>query len=85
MSKLEHQFNETSKVIERTAKARRQAAQAYVDVGDHLNTFATTESYAPLAEGIKRLARSTKVTADLLAMQVGFRDCVRTYVAQRGC
>lgn len=70
MTRLELQFNETAKVVEKVSKARRQVAQAYNDVGDHLNTFATTETYTPLANGIKKLARTTKVQADLLAVQV---------------
>ncbi|ORY80719.1 Vps5 C terminal like-domain-containing protein [Leucosporidium creatinivorum] len=69
MTRLELQFNETAKVVEKVSKARRQVAQAYNDVGDHLNTFATTETYTPLANGIKKLARTTKVQADLLAVQ----------------
>lgn len=73
MSRLELQFNETAKVVEKVSRARRQVAQAYSDVGDCLNTFATTETYAPLAGGIKKLARTTKVQADLLAVQVRSR------------
>lgn len=80
MTRLELQFNETSKVIEKVSKARRQVALAYNDVGDHLNTFATTETYTPLANGIKKLARTTKVQADLLAVQVNRLPLVSSLV-----
>lgn len=70
MIRLETAFSETSKVIERIAKSRRAVAAAYADVGDHLTTFSTTESYVPLANGIKKLARTTKIIGDLQAILV---------------
>lgn len=73
MSGLEHACIDASKVVEKVAKARRGYAGALADVGDHLNTFSTTETYGPLATGIKKLARTTKLTADLAAIQV--RSC----------
>lgn len=70
MSRLEANFLESSKSVMTTARARRSVAQAMTEVGDHLNDFATTESYSPLANGIKKLGRTTKVTAELMASQV---------------
>lgn len=70
MSKLEYNFTETARAVDKVAKARRNVAIATSDVGDHLNTFATTETYTPLANGIKKLARTTKVSADLAVNQV---------------
>jgi hypothetical protein len=72
MNRLENQLLDTAKVVEKVSRARRSVAVAYSDVGDHLNTFATTETYTPLASGIKKLARTTKIHADLLAVQVSF-------------
>ncbi|EMS18242.1 hypothetical protein NBRC10512_003927 [Rhodotorula toruloides] len=67
MSRLESTFHDTAKTIDRVSKTRRAAATSVNDLGDQLNTFALAESYAPLAAGFKRLARSVKVDADLLA------------------
>ncbi|KAJ8296205.1 Vacuolar protein sorting-associated protein 17 [Rhodotorula toruloides] len=69
MSRLESTFHDTAKTIDRVSKTRRAAATSVNDLGDQLNTFALAESYAPLAAGFKRLARSVKVDADLLAVQ----------------
>ncbi|BGP22509.1 vacuolar protein sorting-associated protein VPS17 [Rhodotorula toruloides] len=69
MSRLESTFHDTAKTIDRVSKTRRAAATSVNDLGDQLNTFALAESYAPLANGFKRLARTMKVDADLLAVQ----------------
>ncbi|KAM0751557.1 hypothetical protein T439DRAFT_312879 [Meredithblackwellia eburnea MCA 4105] len=69
MNKLEHNFGEVARGVEKVAKARRNAAVAQADVSDHLQTFATTETYVPLAIGIKKLARTIKVGADLSVNQ----------------
>ncbi|GAA5916372.1 hypothetical protein JCM5296_006190 [Sporobolomyces johnsonii] len=69
MARLETAFMDAAKVVERTSKTRRAAATAVNELGDQLNTFAMAEGYQPLANGFKRLARSCKVDADLLAIQ----------------
>ncbi|GAA5951248.1 hypothetical protein JCM21900_004387 [Sporobolomyces salmonicolor] len=69
MARLETAFMDTAKVVERTSKTRRATATAVNELGDQLNTFAMAEGYQPLANGFKRLARSCKVDADLLAIQ----------------
>ncbi|KAI5481067.1 hypothetical protein MNV49_006253 [Pseudohyphozyma bogoriensis] len=69
MGKLELQFNETAKAVDKVAKTRRAYALASLDLAEHVNTFATTETYAPLANGMRKLSRTTKVSADLLANQ----------------
>ncbi|CEQ39236.1 SPOSA6832_00759, partial [Sporobolomyces salmonicolor] len=69
MARLETAFMDTAKVVERTSKTRRATATAVNELGDQLNTFAMAEGYQPLANGLKRLARSCKVDADLLAIQ----------------
>lgn len=70
MSRLETAFNDTSKVLDKVSKKRREAATTVSELGDQLETFAMAETYAPLAGGFKRLARTMKVDADLLAAQV---------------
>lgn len=78
VGRLELGLAETAKTIERVAKARRSVAVACVDVGEHLASFASTEAYAPLAGGINKLARTTKLNADILAAQVSTRHiCAR--------
>ena len=69
MSGLETQFDDVAKAVEKVSQARRKAASAQADVSEHLDAFATTEPYLPLAGGIKRLARTLKATADLSAAQ----------------
>jgi len=70
MSRLETTFNDASKVLDKVSKKRREAATSVSELGDQLETFAMAEPYAPLAGGFKRLARTMKVDADLLAAQV---------------
>lgn len=70
VSRLEAGLAEAARTVERVAKARRGVATACVDVGEHLGAFASTEAYAPLAGGIAKLARTTKLDADILAAQV---------------
>ncbi|KPV77236.1 uncharacterized protein RHOBADRAFT_25148 [Rhodotorula graminis WP1] len=69
MSRLETTFNDASKVLDKVSKKRREAATSVSELGDQLETFAMAEPYAPLAGGFKRLARTMKVDADLLAAQ----------------
>lgn len=67
MTRLEATFFDASKAVERVSKSRRNVAVATSEVADHLVTFASTETYTPLANGIKKLAKSTKVAAELAA------------------
>ena len=69
MSHLELTFSEAAKVVERLSRARRAAAVAQAEVGDQLATFAMTETYAPLAAGVRKVARSVKVGAELMGAQ----------------
>ncbi|GAA5882304.1 hypothetical protein JCM16303_004060 [Sporobolomyces ruberrimus] len=69
MARLETTFLETSKTVERMSKSRRQAATVVNELGDQITTFSMSENYAPLAGGLKRLARGMKVDADLMAVQ----------------
>lgn len=70
MARLETTFHDTSKAVEKLSKARRQAASSVNELGDQLNTYAMSETYTPLANGFKRLARGMKVDADILNVQV---------------
>lgn len=70
MARLETTFHETAKTVDRVSKARRATAESVNALGDQVQTFAMAEQYAPLANGFKRLARTIKADADLLAVQV---------------
>lgn len=70
MARLEATFLDANKTVEKVSKSRRQAASAVNEVGDQLNTFAMSETYTPLANGFKRLARGMKVDADISNVQV---------------
>jgi len=74
MARLETTFLDSAKTVEKLSKSRRLAATAVNELGDQTNTFAMSETYAPLAGGFKRLARSIKVDADLAALQVSQRS-----------
>ncbi|SCV72472.1 BQ2448_4009 [Microbotryum intermedium] len=71
LAKIEHHLQETSKSIDRLSRARRQLAIATNDIGDQLTTFSTVETYAPLAGGFKRLARTHKSLSDVLIGESG--------------
>lgn len=70
MARLETTFHDTAKTIDRVSKSRRATAGSVNELGGQLDAFAMAEAYAPLANGFKRLARTMKVDADLLAVQV---------------
>ncbi|GAA5910082.1 hypothetical protein JCM6882_006510 [Rhodosporidiobolus microsporus] len=69
MAKLETSFHDAAKTVDRVSKARRAAAGSVNELGDQVATFAMAEPYQPLANGFKRLARTVKVDADLMAVQ----------------
>ncbi|KAK4053406.1 Vacuolar protein sorting-associated protein 17 [Microbotryomycetes sp. JL201] len=69
MSRLETQFDDVAKSVEKSAHAHRKVAMARNDVADHLETLSSTETYGPLSVGIKRLAQVLKVTSDVRNMQ----------------
>ncbi|GAA5914129.1 retromer subunit VPS17 [Sporobolomyces salmoneus] len=69
MARLETTFLDASKTVEKLSKSRRQTATAVNELGDQINTYAISETYTPLANGFKRLARGMKVDADILAVQ----------------
>lgn len=81
MSRLENSFRELESVVEQLSATRRAVASSQAVVGDQLITFATTENYLPLGNGLQKLARTIKVVADLeggiaSVDLVGLRDCV---------
>ncbi|GAA5993354.1 hypothetical protein JCM11641_000860 [Rhodosporidiobolus odoratus] len=69
MARLETTFHDTAKTIDRVSKSRRATAGIVNELGGQLDAYAMAETYAPLANGFKRLARTMKVDADLLAVQ----------------
>ncbi|GJN88144.1 hypothetical protein Rhopal_001100-T1 [Rhodotorula paludigena] len=69
MARLETAFNDSAKVVDKVSKTRRTTATSVSELGDQLTTFAMAESFQPLANGLKRLGRTMKVDADLLANQ----------------
>lgn len=72
MARLETTFLESSRTVEKMSKSRRQCASAVNELGDQITTFAMSETYTPLANGFKRLARGMKVDADIMAVQVSW-------------
>ncbi|KAK4056194.1 Vacuolar protein sorting-associated protein 17 [Microbotryomycetes sp. JL221] len=74
MSRLEVQFEELAKAAERASISRRKAAHAQKDAADQLDALATIEFYAPLATGIRKLARTLKVLSDAINEQVSLSD-----------
>lgn len=62
---LETALQESNKVLDRSLKANAAAAAAFAELSTVWHTYATTESHAPLAEGIKRLADASRAVAEL--------------------
>lgn len=64
---LDEKLTDATHVIENVSKARRNLAAAHADAGDKIAAFSTTEDHPPLAEGLKKLARSERAFADVEA------------------
>ncbi|KIY49439.1 hypothetical protein FISHEDRAFT_41755 [Fistulina hepatica ATCC 64428] len=65
LTKLEGQFFETAKAIDKLSLARKSLAGAHVDMGNKLVNVAITEAHPPLANALRKIGRAWHSLADL--------------------
>ncbi|PPQ77368.1 hypothetical protein CVT25_010950 [Psilocybe cyanescens] len=75
LTKLEGQFFETAKAVDRLAITRKALATAHSEMGNKLVNVATTEAHPPLGNALRKLGRTWHSVADLEHAQA-ISECV---------
>ncbi|KAA1466597.1 hypothetical protein DENSPDRAFT_862583 [Dentipellis sp. KUC8613] len=75
LTKLEGQFFDAAKALDKVSRARKALAVAHSEMGNKLINVATNEAHPPLANGLRKLGRTWHSLADLNQAQ-GISECV---------
>ncbi|KAF8663374.1 hypothetical protein AX16_000949 [Volvariella volvacea WC 439] len=75
LTKLEGQFFETAKAVDRLALARKAMATVHTEMGNKLINVATTEAHPPLGNALNKIGRTWHSLADLNQAQ-SISECV---------
>ncbi|GAV99135.1 vacuolar protein sorting-associated protein vps17 [Lentinula edodes] len=75
LTKLEGQFFDTAKAVDKLAMARKILASAHTDMGNKLLNVATTEAHQPLGNAFRKIGRTWHSLADLDQAQA-ISECV---------
>ncbi|GBE79927.1 Vps5 C terminal like-domain-containing protein [Sparassis latifolia] len=75
LTKLEGQYLEAAKAIDKMAKVRKSLASVRAEMGNKLVNVATTEAHPPLGHALQKLGRAWHSVADLDQAQ-GISECV---------
>ncbi|KIK67806.1 hypothetical protein GYMLUDRAFT_154626 [Collybiopsis luxurians FD-317 M1] len=65
LTKLEGQFFDTAKAVDKLSMARKTLATAHTDMGNKLFNVATTEAHPPLGNAFRKIGRTWHSLADL--------------------
>ncbi|KAJ3859396.1 Vps5 C terminal like-domain-containing protein [Lentinula novae-zelandiae] len=75
LTKLEGQFFDTAKAVDKLAMTRKILASAHTDMGNKLLNVATTEAHQPLGNAFRKIGRTWHSLADLDQAQA-ISECV---------
>ncbi|RXW21941.1 hypothetical protein EST38_g3907 [Candolleomyces aberdarensis] len=75
LTKLETQFFETAKAVDKLAVTRKALATAHAEMGNKMINVATTEAHPPLGNALRKLGRTWHSLADLDHAQ-SISECV---------
>ncbi|KJA29924.1 hypothetical protein HYPSUDRAFT_60769 [Hypholoma sublateritium FD-334 SS-4] len=75
LTKLEGQFFETAKAVDKLAVTRKALVSAHSEMGNKLVNIATTEAHPPLGNALRKLGRTWHSVADLDHAQA-ISECV---------
>ncbi|KAG7447449.1 uncharacterized protein BT62DRAFT_775120 [Guyanagaster necrorhizus] len=75
LTKLEGQFFDTAKAVDKLAMARKSLANAHSEMGHKLINVATTEAHPPLGNALRKLGRTWHSLSDLDQAQA-LSECV---------
>ncbi|TDL29238.1 hypothetical protein BD410DRAFT_779573 [Rickenella mellea] len=65
LTKLEGQFFETAKALDKVSRARKNLSIGHAEMGNKLISVATTEAHPPLANALRKLGRTLHSVSDL--------------------
>lgn len=77
LTRLETQFFDAAKAIDKLAKARKALSLAHAEMGNKLVSVATTESHIPLGNAMKKLGRAWHSIGDNDHAHVSLSLCSR--------
>jgi hypothetical protein len=75
LTKLEGQFFDTAKAVDKLSLTRKTLAAAHLDMGNKLFNVATTEAHPPLGNALRKIGRTWHSLADLDQAQA-ISECV---------
>ncbi|KAG6910946.1 hypothetical protein DXG01_006000 [Tephrocybe rancida] len=75
LTKLEGQFFDTAKAVDKLALGRKSLAAAHIEMGNKLVNVATTEAHPPLGNAFRKIGRAWHSLADLGHAQA-ISECV---------
>ncbi|KAH9049641.1 Vps5 C terminal like-domain-containing protein [Lactarius hengduanensis] len=75
LTKLEGQFFDAAKALDRVSLARKSLSVAHAEMGNKLVNVATTETHPPIANALRKLGRTWHTLADLDQAQA-ISECV---------
>jgi hypothetical protein len=75
LTKLEGQFFDSAKALDRVSLARKSLSVAHAEMGNKLVNVATTETHPPIANALRKLGRTWHTLADLDQAQA-ISECV---------
>ncbi|KAJ7094531.1 Vps5 C terminal like-domain-containing protein [Mycena belliarum] len=75
LTKLEGQFFDTAKAVDKLSIARKSLAVAHAEMGNKLINVATTEAHPPLGNALRKIGRTWHSLADLDQAQA-ISECV---------
>ncbi|KAE9409996.1 hypothetical protein BT96DRAFT_912886 [Gymnopus androsaceus JB14] len=75
LTKLEGQFFDTAKAVDKLSLTRKTLATAHLDMGNKLFNVATTEAHPPLGNAFRKIGRTWHSLADLDQAQA-ISECV---------
>ncbi|KAG6842035.1 hypothetical protein C0991_003561 [Blastosporella zonata] len=75
LTKLEGQFFDTAKAVDKLALGRKSLAAAHIEMGNKLINVATTEAHPPLGNAFRKIGRAWHSLADLGHAQA-ISECV---------
>ncbi|CAA7259639.1 unnamed protein product [Cyclocybe aegerita] len=75
LTRLEGQFFDTAKAVDKLAITRKALATAHAEMGNKLVNIATTEAHPPLGNALRKLGRAWHSVADLDQAQA-ISECV---------
>ncbi|CAE6411601.1 unnamed protein product [Rhizoctonia solani] len=75
LTRLEVQFFDAAKAIDRLSKARKALSVAHAEMGNKLINVATTEAHPPLAQAVRKLGRAWHSIGDVDQAQ-SLSECV---------